>query len=73
MAEHDVSLESIVQRRSDAGMPGTGDTPSVGAVTSVVLITHTAIERSVRAAIGEIADAADIMVQPPQLIRIEQL
>jgi homoserine dehydrogenase len=73
MADHDVSLESIVQRRSDTGLPGTAEAPESGAVTSVVLITHTAIERSVRTAIAEIAAAGDIMVQPPQLIRIEQL
>ena len=72
MAEQDVSLESIVQRRPKHQLPGTGIRPELGSPTSLVMITHETTESAMRAAMdaiekdGKIADA-------PQMIRIEQL
>lgn len=73
MSDHNVSLESIVQRRASKALPGTFPMPQEGAVTSVVLITHRTMEAHVREALQQIADAGDITVEPAQLIRIEQL
>jgi len=73
MADEDVSLESIVQRRPSTTLPGTRDTPKPGETTSVVLVTHVAIEQRVRRALTAIAAVGDIVVEDPQLIRIEQL
>ncbi|MEO1719666.1 MAG: homoserine dehydrogenase [Pseudomonadota bacterium] len=73
MAEQAVSLESIVQRRPQEDRSGPLETPSAGATTSVILITHVSVERDVRSAIAAIEAAGDVIVEPPQIIRIETL
>ncbi len=72
MAEQDVSLESIVQRRPKHQMPGTGVRPELGSPTSVVLITHETTEAAMRAALEAIEKDGKI-AHTPQMIRIEQL
>ena len=65
MAELGISLESVIQR-SDLHVNGGED----GATRTVVLITHSTIEATVREALAHIADDGFI-VGKPQLIRIE--
>ncbi len=72
MAEQDVSLESIVQRRPKPQRPGTGVRPELGSPTSVVLITHETTEAAMRAALEAIEKDGKI-AHAPQMIRIEQL
>jgi len=72
MAEQEVSLESIVQRRPRNALPGSGYRPELGQPTSVVLITHETTEAAIRAAITAIEGDGKIS-DKPQVIRIEQL
>ena len=72
MAEQEVSLESIVQRRPKHQLPGTGVRPELGSPTSVVLITHETTEAAIRAALEAIEKDGKI-AHSPQMIRIEQL
>ncbi|MCI0468269.1 MAG: homoserine dehydrogenase [Beijerinckiaceae bacterium] len=65
MAEREISLESIVQRRR----PGTIAAPD-GAVP-VILITHATHEKSIRQALGA-AVADGFLAKKPQVIRIER-
>jgi homoserine dehydrogenase len=65
MAERDISLESIVQRRPP------GATAAPGSSVPVVLITHATHEKSVRLAL-EAAVADGFLAEKPQLIRIER-
>jgi homoserine dehydrogenase len=65
MAEQGISLESVIQR-SDLHVSGDGD----GATRTVVLITHSTMEATVREALARIANDGFI-VGKPQLIRIE--
>ncbi|MCA9860744.1 MAG: ACT domain-containing protein, partial [Thermomicrobiales bacterium] len=71
MAEHGISLESIVQRRRvpHAGAPGHLEP---AAPQPVILITYETTESAVRAALDEIAADGHIAAEP-QLIRIETL
>lgn len=64
MAEENVSLESIVQRRSD----NTDGTQSA----QVILITHETTEAAIRAALAGI-EADGHIIGAPQMIRIERL
>lgn len=73
MAEEGVSLESIVQRRANATLPGTSATPEPGSMTSLVLITHETVEARLRSALQSIEGVGEIMAEPAQVIRIEQL
>jgi homoserine dehydrogenase len=67
MAEVEISLESVIQR-SDLSV---GDAEDSGVKTrTVVLITHSTMEATVREALAHIADDGFI-VGKPQLIRIE--
>ncbi len=72
MAEQEVSLESIVQRRPRHQLPGTGVRPELGSPTSVVLITHETTEAAMRAAMDAIQKDGKI-AHAPKMIRIEQL
>jgi homoserine dehydrogenase len=69
MAERNISLESIVQRRSGAARggekPGLSDAPA-----PVILITYATTEDAVRQALKAI-DADGVIAAPPQVIRIE--
>jgi homoserine dehydrogenase len=72
MAEQDVSLESIVQRRPKAALPGRDARPEPGAQTPVVLITHDTTEAAIRKALDGI-EADGKVAGRPQMIRIEKL
>lgn len=72
MAEQDVSLESIVQRRPRSALPGMGGRPAPGSQTPVVLITHETTEAAIRRALVAIEDDGKVS-ERPQMIRIEKL
>ena len=65
MAEHGISLESIVQKRR----PGASKVP--GGPVPVVLITHATHEKSVRQALTA-AVSDGFLAEKPQVIRIER-
>ncbi|MEM1038551.1 MAG: homoserine dehydrogenase [Pseudomonadota bacterium] len=66
MAEHDISLESIVQRRSDAKDSDTSGT------ANIVLVTHETTEKAIRDALSQIG-ADGKLVGEAQMIRIETM
>jgi homoserine dehydrogenase len=70
MAEGDISLESILQKRSE---PAATKDPHgrSGAPVPLVLITYAASETSIRAALDKIT-ADGLIAEPPQVIRIER-
>lgn len=72
MAEQDVSIESIVQRRPRASLPGIGPRPVPGSLTPVVLITHETTEEAMRKALAAIERDGKVAASP-QMIRIEKL
>lgn len=65
MAEHSISLESIVQRRRAGTKAASGD------AVPVILITHATHEKSVRLALNA-AVADGFLAEKPQVIRIER-
>jgi homoserine dehydrogenase len=70
MAEADISLESIVQRRSpEAATRDPGGRS--GAPVPVVLITYATTESAIRAALEKVT-ADGHVAEPPQVIRIER-
>lgn len=70
MAEADISLESIVQRRSpEAATRDPGGRS--GAPVPVVLITYATSEAAIRAALEKVT-ADGHVAEPPQVIRIER-
>ena len=70
MAEADISLESIVQRRSpEAATRDPGGRS--GAPVPVVLITYATSETTIRAALEKVT-ADGHVAEPPQVIRIER-
>ena len=72
MADRDVSLESVVQRRPKKALPGIDARPAPGAPTSVVIITHETTEEAIRKALDAI-EADGKVAEKPQMIRIEKL
>ena len=70
MAEADISLESIVQRRSEAAVQRDPSGRS-GAPVPVVLITYATSEAAIRAALEKVS-ADGHVAEPPQVIRIER-
>ncbi|MFY0615121.1 MAG: homoserine dehydrogenase [Hyphomicrobiaceae bacterium] len=72
MGEQNVSLESIVQRRPTASLPGSDGLPEPGEPANVVLITHKTNEQAIRNALIAI-EADGKIADKPQVIRIEQL
>jgi homoserine dehydrogenase len=70
MAEADISLESILQRRSEAAAHRDPQGKS-GAPIPVVLITYATTEGGIRSALDRIA-ADGLIAEPPQVIRIER-
>lgn len=72
MGEQNVSLESIVQRRSKAGLPGSDGLSEPGEPANVVLITHKTNEQAIRDALAAI-EADGKIAGKPQVIRIEEL
>ena len=72
MADRDVSLESVVQRRPRSALPGIDAKPVPGTPTAVVIITHETTEEAIRKALDAI-EADGKIAEKPQMIRIEQL
>lgn len=72
MAQHDVSLESIVQRRPRKALPGIGAKHGTGELMQLVLITHDTVEASIRRALKLIEQDGNISGRA-QMIRIEKL
>jgi homoserine dehydrogenase len=70
MAEADISLESILQKRSDAAAARDPHGKS-GAPVALVIITYAATESAIRSALDKIA-ADGLISEPPQVIRIER-
>ncbi len=70
MAEAEISLESIVQRRSEAAAARDPAGRS-GAPVPVVLITYATSESAIRAALEKVS-ADGHVAEPPQVIRIER-
>jgi len=72
MADQDISLESIVQRRPDSELPGIAARGEAGAAAPIVMITHQTSESSIRKAL-EAIEADGHVDEKPQMIRIENL
>ena len=72
MGEQNVSLESIVQRRPKAALPGIDARGAPGAPISLILITHETTEQAIRQALTAIEKDGKVS-EPPQMIRIEKL
>ncbi|HEX2552630.1 MAG TPA: homoserine dehydrogenase [Microvirga sp.] len=70
MAEGDISLESILQKRSETAATKDPHGRS-GAPVSLVLITYAATESAIRAALDRITGDG-LAAEPPQVIRIER-
>jgi homoserine dehydrogenase len=70
MAEEDISLESILQKRSESAATKDPHGRS-GAPVSLVLITYAATEASIRSALAKITGDG-LIAEPPQVIRIER-
>ncbi|WP_262268654.1 MULTISPECIES: homoserine dehydrogenase [Microvirga] len=70
MAEADISLESILQKRSEVAATKDPHGRS-GAPVSLVLITYAATEASIRSALEKISGDG-LIAEPPQVIRIER-
>ncbi len=72
MADREVSLESVVQRRPKSALPGIDARPAPGAPTAVVIITHETTEEAIRKALDAIESDGKV-AEKPQMIRIEKL
>jgi homoserine dehydrogenase len=70
MAEADISLESILQKRSEVAATQDPHGRS-GAPVPLVLITYAATEASIRSALEKISGDG-LIAEPPQVIRIER-
>jgi homoserine dehydrogenase len=71
LADENISIESIMQRRSGPAPHGSDDPASVGAPVPVILITYATTEDAVRRALAAV-EAAGVVADHPQLIRIEK-
>jgi homoserine dehydrogenase len=71
MAERGISIESIVQRRKRAELPGFKRQDG-GSPAPVVMVTHQTTEAAVRKALASIERDAHVDAKP-QMIRIEKL
>src|SRR5665648_94390 len=71
MADQGISIESIVQRRPGADLPGFNRRDE-GAPAFVVMITHQTTEAAIRKALAAIERDGHVD-QKPQMIRIEKL
>ena len=72
MGDRDVSLESIVQRRPRAAVPGVSPRPDAGGAVQLILITHETTEEAIRKAL-EAIEVDGKVSERPQMIRIEKL
>ena len=71
MAEQGISIESIVQRRREAELPGFRR-EDAGSPTAVVMVTHQTTEAAIRKALAAIERDGHVDAKP-QMIRIEKL
>ena len=71
MAEANISIESIVQKRPPGSVPSSDKHGRSGAPVPLVLITYAATEAAIRAALDRIA-ADGLVSEEPQVIRIER-
>jgi len=71
LADEHISLESIVQRRPGRAPHGGDDPASAAAPVPVILITYATTEDAVRRALAAV-EAAGVVADKPQLIRIEK-
>ncbi len=71
MADENISLESIMQRRKTKRPHGGDDPKSAAAAASVVLITYATTEDAVRRALAAI-EKEGVLAEKPQVIRIEK-
>ncbi|MEN3930690.1 homoserine dehydrogenase [Microvirga sp. W0021] len=71
MAEEEISLESILQKRPDSEQPSADRTGRSGTPVPLVLITYAAEESRIRSALARIS-ADGLTAEEPQLIRIER-
>jgi homoserine dehydrogenase len=69
MAEREVSLESIVQRRAKAIA---ADKHQPGTLATIVVVTHDTTEEAIRKALDAI-EADGKVAEKPQMIRIEDM
>ncbi|HXW21743.1 MAG TPA: homoserine dehydrogenase, partial [Rhodomicrobium sp.] len=72
MAEQNISLESVVQKREAPDLPGFGRPGKEGEPTPVVMITHRTRENLLRFALDAIVKDGHV-AGTPQMIRIEAL
>jgi homoserine dehydrogenase len=70
MAEEDISLESILQKRSESAASKDPHGRS-GSPVPLVLITYAATEAAIRSAVEKITGDG-LIAEPPQVIRIER-
>jgi homoserine dehydrogenase len=70
MGDEDISLESIVQKRSDVAATKDRHGRS-GAPVSLVLVTYAAAESAIRSALDKI-ERDGLTSEPPQVVRIER-
>lgn len=71
LAEENISLESIVQRRPGTALHGGDDPASAETPVPVILITYATTEDAVRRALSAV-EQAGVIAAKPQLIRIEK-
>jgi homoserine dehydrogenase len=72
MGDREISIESMVQRRPRASLPGIGARQEPGTPAAVVLITHETTEEAIRGAVDAIEKDGKVS-ERPQVIRIEKL
>jgi homoserine dehydrogenase len=72
MGDREISIESMVQRRPRASLPGIGARQEPGTPAAVVLITHETTEEAIRGAVNAIEKDGKVS-ERPQVIRIEKL
>ena len=71
LADEQISLESIVQRRPGSAPHGGDDPGSAAAPVPVILITYATAEDAVRRALAAVQQAG-VVAGSPQVIRIEK-
>lgn len=72
LADRDVSIESVVQRRPRSALPGIDARPLPGTPTAIVIVTHETTEEAMRKVLDAI-EADGKLAEKPQMIRIEKL
>ncbi|MCC7346442.1 MAG: ACT domain-containing protein, partial [Variibacter sp.] len=71
LADENISIESIVQRRPGGGAHGGDDPASAATPVPVIMVTYATTEDAVRRALAAV-EKAGVVAGRPQLIRIEK-